>query len=93
MMPEASSRPQSGITSRSAMLKMMSKMPLKSRYQPMSRARIPNVWNGASSAMIPATTNSAPSTPWSHFHASAKPDGDELVDAGGDQRRSRRGSR
>ena len=62
MMPEARPSPQSGIRSRSTMLRMMSKKPLNSRYQPISRARIPNVWNGEVSAMIPATTNSTPSS-------------------------------
>ena len=47
----------------------------------MSRARMPKVWNGSSSAMTPATTNVTPSTPWSHFQLSTNADGDELVDA------------
>ena len=55
------------------MLMMMSKVPLNSRYQPISRARIPNVWNGDMSAMIPATTNSTPSTPCSQRQASTIP--------------------
>ena len=34
---------------------------------------MPNVWNGDVRAMIPAMTNSTPSTPCSHFQASTKP--------------------
>ena len=50
---------------------MRVKMPLMSRYQPTSRAKVPNVWNGDIKAMIPVTTNTAPSTACTHFHASA----------------------
>ena len=65
--PDASSRPHSDSSSRSTMLRTMSKVPLRSRYQPTRRARMPKVWNGDISAMTPVITNSTPSTACSHF--------------------------